>query len=295
MTNKGDSRVTVSNLFSNREIASSMWLIIFLVFLLWYPKTRKPAFKVLQIATDKKIVIPFVIIIVYTAILVMLFSMLSFWKWIYLKEIAIWVLFIGIPVCFGAVAIHENDHYFKNLLIRNFKLIVIVEFLLSSFTFNIVVELILLPTLTAIILVETVASTDKKILKVKKIMSFLLTVAGFIILAFTLKIAIANYALLNNMDSLITFLIPALLSLFFLPVAYSYAVISEYEQMFIGLKFRVHENKQIRKRYKWEIIKACKLSFKEVRCFRNTHLNKLFKRMEQENFYEIIKDFREKR
>jgi len=286
-------RLTINDLFSNREIASSIWLIIFLIFIFWNPKTRKPAFKVLQTAAVKKIVIPFIIIIVYATILVMLFSSLSFWKWIYMKEICIWVIFVGVPVCFGAVMINKNDHYFKNLIINNFKLIVIVELLLSSFTFSMAVELIMLPAITVIILLEVVASTDKKYIKVRRMMSFLLTVAGFMILLFTLKIAIANYMVLNNIDFLITFLIPAVLSLFFLPVAYSYAVISEYEQLFIRMKFRMPDNKQIR-RYRWEIIKVCKFSFKEIKRFRATHLNKLYRRMKREEFYEVMCDFSEK-
>ena len=153
------------NIFSSCEIASAIWLIIVLIFIFLKPKIRESAFKVIQAATAKQIVIPFIIIIFYSTLLVILvssLSSLSFWEWKYLKDVAFWVIFTGVPVCFGAITNNNDNQYFINILKNNLKYIVIVEFLLSTFTFNIITELILLPCLTFLFMLYAFAGTKEE-------------------------------------------------------------------------------------------------------------------------------------
>ncbi|MBP1950679.1 hypothetical protein [Virgibacillus litoralis] len=188
---------SVTDIFSNREIAIGIWIFIFIIFILSKPKIRDAVFKVVQAATAKQLIIPLVIIIIYSTILVLIASLFSFWQLKYLKVVAFWVIFVGIPVSYSAMAIHEVNHYFNDILKRNFKFIVIVEFLLSTITFSILTELILLPLLTFLILLETVATTKDEYYKVKKFLSFIVAFAGFAILGLTLKEAIENYVIFH--------------------------------------------------------------------------------------------------
>ncbi|MGG4263795.1 hypothetical protein [Peribacillus simplex] len=281
------------NILSSRESASAIWLIIVLIFIFLKPKIRESAFKVIQAATVRQIVIPFFIIIFYSTLLVILASILSLWKWKYLKDVAFWVIFTGIPVCFGAITNHNNNHYFISILKNNLKYIVIVEFLLSSFTFNIIAELILLPCLSFLFLLDAVAATKEEYSKVKRLLSFIIAFIGFTVLGLTIKIAFANCVTLNSIDVLITFSIPIVLSLLFIPIAYSYAVYSKYQELFIIMSFKEPENKRIRKMHRWEIMKACKLSYRRVTYFRNTYLKEMYVNMSLDEFYKIIKKFKQ--
>ena len=282
------------NIFSSREIASAIWLIIVLIFIFLKPKIREPAFKVIQAATVKQIVIPFIIIIFYSTLLVILASTLSFWEWKYLKDVAFWVIFTGVPVCFGAITNNNNNQYFINILKSNLKYIVIVEFLLSSFTFNIITELILLPCLTILFLLDAVAGIKEEYSKVKRLLSFIIAFIGFTVLGLTIKKALANYVTLNSIDLLVTFSIPIVLSLLFIPIAYSYAVYSKYQELFIIMSFKEPEIKRIRRMHRWEIMKACKLSYRRVTYFRKTYLKEMYVNMSQDEFCKIIDKFKQK-
>ncbi|MHB9923651.1 hypothetical protein CF091_09085 [Clostridium botulinum] len=60
----------LKNIFSNREIATGIWLLIFIAFVFISSKTRKSAKGVLRAACTKKLVIPFFIMICYAGLLV---------------------------------------------------------------------------------------------------------------------------------------------------------------------------------------------------------------------------------
>lgn len=80
-------------------------------------------------------------------IFVWICKLLPFWNWIYVKDITFWVLFVGIPTCFNSVTNKLEDHYFRNILIDNFKFTALVEFITGTFSFPLDVELILQPIL----------------------------------------------------------------------------------------------------------------------------------------------------
>ncbi|MDR4316656.1 Uncharacterised protein [Niallia circulans] len=283
------------DILSSREIASAIWFIVILIFIFLNPTIRASAFKVIQAATAKQIVIPFIIIILYSMILVILASKFSFWEWKYLKDIAFWVTITGVPVCFGAITNNDNNDFFISILKNNLKFIVIVEFLLSSFTFNIFVELLLLPFLTLLFLLHAVADTKEEYYKVKKLLSFILSFVGFAVLGLTIKIAVATYVTLNSVDLLITFFIPIVLSALFIPIAYGYAVLAKYQELFIMMSFKEPKDKRIRRMHRWEIMKVCKLSYKRVTYFREVCLKEMYVNMSQEEFYKIIEKFKQAR
>lgn len=281
------------NLFSSREIASAIWLIFVLIFIFLKPKIRESAFKVIQAATVKQIVIPFITIIFYSTLLVIVASELSFWKWKYLKDVAFWVVFTGVPVCFGAITNNNDNQYFINILKNNLKYIVIVEFLLSTFTFNIFAELILLPCLTFLFMLDAFVGTKEEYAKERRLLSFTIAFVGFIVIALTIKKAFASYITLNSIDTLVTLFIPIVLSLLFIPITYSYAVYSKYQELFIMMSFKEPENKEIRKMHRSEIMKACKLSYRRVTYFRKTYLKEMYVNMNQDEFYRIIEKFKQ--
>ena len=100
-----------------------------------------------------KIIIPILVLLLYGYIPIFLVKQLKFWKWIYLKDVCFWVIFVGIPFCLNVSAAKEKS-YFKNIILNNLKLVVVVEFIISSFTFNILIEFILQPILIFLILLQ---------------------------------------------------------------------------------------------------------------------------------------------
>lgn len=280
------------NLFSSREVASIFWLVIFCAFMFLKPKIRSAVLNLLKISANKHIVILVVSIIFYSSFWIILISQYSFWDWKYLKEVILWVAFSGIPMCFGAIINKDGNHYFANILKNNLKFIIILEFLLSTFTFHIIIELILTPCIAFLVLLDIVAGLKEEYSVVKKLTSFVISCIGFIVLGLSMKKAFVNYTDLGSIDSLVTFSIPIVLSLLFIPISYSYALYSTYQKLFIMMKFKEPENKKIRMLHRWETIKICKLSYRKVTEFKKIVVKEMYKNMSKEEFYKIIEDFK---
>ena len=99
--------------------------------------------------------------------------------------------------------------------------------------------------------------------------------------------------LYNSIDLLIIFLIPIVLSLLFVPISYSFAVYSKYQELFIIMSFRGPEKKRIKRRHRWEIMKECKLTYKRVTYFRETYLKEMYVNMSQDEFNKIMEKFKQ--
>ncbi len=277
-------------LFSSREIAMGIWLVIIFILLARSPSVRQSILGVIRAGTSKYIIIPFLITIAYSAIWIYFSSTLPIWDWKYLKEITLWVLFAGVPICFNAVG-EKEDSYFWAVVKGNFKFIIFLEFLVGTFTFSLVTELFIVPIATLLVLFNAVAATDKAYKLVEKLFSFLQVIFGFSVLYFAVKSALDQYMEINSIDLFVTFSIPIVMTFLFLPLAYYFAVYAEYETLFVIMKFRLPKNKKIRRRVKWKLLKACKFSWKKVHTFRKKYLVEIYAAMSERDLEEVIERF----
>jgi hypothetical protein len=244
-------------------------------------------------ACSKYLMRPFIIMILYALSWTFLFSKTNFWEITYLKDISIWVLFVGVPICFGAVNRKVEANYFRNIIIGNLKFIVLIEFLFSTFTFNIYLELLMLPFITFIYLLEAVSNSDEALKPAKKIFSGLLAIIGFTVFGFTLKIAINDYKLLGVYETLVVFLIPIALSVLYLPIAYLFAIYAKYETIFMRVTWHkkwTNEKIRIRKR---KIFKACNFSYSRLLLFEKEYVNKIYANISINEFNDLIENFNE--
>lgn len=279
--------------FSTREIVTIIYIAIIILYVFINNKIRSSAIDVLKKASSKKIVIPFLMIIIYACAITISFTYLPFWDWMYLKDIIIWVLFAGVPVCFNAVSKTIDKHYFRNMLIDNLKFVALVEFFTGTFTFNIVVEFILQPVLAFFLILQVVADTKEEYKSVKKLMNWIVSIAGLIILEFTIKTVIISFSDINAFNIIVSFCLPIVFSLLYLPFAHGFAVYAKYELLFIRMSFKEPNDKQIKRRHKLKLIRLCKFSYMKVCKFEREYVKRMYITMKDTEFDSIIKEFRE--
>lgn len=268
------------------------WLILAITVVFINKKTRNSALDVVKTACKKQLITPFLIMIVYAFLLTSLFSITKFWEWKYLKDILVWVLFVGVPVCFGAVTKGLKKNYFKNMIIDNLKFIVLIEFLLSTFTFNFYVELIMIPFITFVYLLEAVANTDEELKTAKKIFSVFLAIIGFTVLGFTLNIAINDYRKLGVNETLVAFFIPFVLSILYVPIAYFFALYAKYEIIFFRVTWHKGWSKKQTRIRKCEIYKACRWSYKKLLLFEKEYVNRIYAGINDNEYCDLIQNFK---
>ena len=132
----------------------------------------------------------------------------SFWKWIYLKDIILWVIFAGVPLCYNATSRSIEQNYFSKMVIENLKFSVLVEYFLSSFTFSIFAELVLQLVLFFLIMMQAISKTKEEYKSVSKLLDWIIAILGIWIMSLTLKQAVNTYTEHGTVDYVVTFMIP---------------------------------------------------------------------------------------
>lgn len=280
-------------IFSTREVVSFIYILLFVLYALSHKKIRESAFKVIQSACTPKLVIPFIIMLLYSSIIVVIICKHPLWDWIYIKDIAIWVLFAGVPVCFNAVSHTIEEHYFRHMITRNLKFTVLVEFFTGTFTFSLFTEFILQPIMTFLVLLQVVSETKESYKSVYKLLNWVLAIIGFSILGFTIKTALESYESINGVQTIVSFCLPLFLSVLYLPIAHIFAVYSKYETLFLRMSFKEPHDKKLQLLHRCKVILVCKLSYHKICYFTNEYLKNMYVTMENTEFNTIISNFKE--
>jgi hypothetical protein len=282
----------LNDIFSTREVATGIWLLIFIIFVFASSKIRKSAIDIFKAASTPKLAIPFIGMLMYAVLLVFALTKLPIWKMIYIKDIVLWVLFAGVPSCFKAIERQIDEHYFINMIFDNLKYIALVEFFINSFTFHIIVELIMLPAIVFLFMLDTVAGTKVEFLSVKKAITCIIAFLGLAIFWFTFKEAWISYHNLRIIDLLVSFFIPFIFSFFYMPIAYMFAICAKYEILFLRMGFKEPKDKALQVTHRKAVLKACGLSYKKICRFEKEYVNHMYISMQQNEFNDLLKEFK---
>ena len=257
----------VLDLFTTRELAISIYFVLFVIYLFWNKKLRPDVFKLIKSAFQPALVKMFLIVACYGAFITILLSLLPFWKNIYLKDIIIWIVFVGVPVSFSAV--NKNSDYYKSMIVKNFAISALLEFIMGTFTFSLIAELIIQPVLVVLFVFQAFSDKKEEYKDVNKFFTTIITIFGFVLLILTIREIVIQAKQLNKFDLLIEFLTPIIYSVAFVPLAYLIAVYAKYEEIFCLYWFnnKTTEQKTAKSRRK-QAIKTCGLSYKKQKQFK---------------------------
>lgn len=252
---------------------------------------RSNIYGLLRISSNRKILLPFFIMAIYTVVCIFYFSKLSIWDYKYIKDIILWVLFIGITLCYNA-AVTEERLYYIEVLKSNLKFIVVIEFIVSLYTFSIIIEVFLVLFATMIVIIQSVIKYYENLEMIKKLIAFLQIIFGSFIFYASIKNILLNYEELNALELAVTFSIPLIMTIMFLPVAYVFGLYSNYEQLYLRLKFRLSKDKKLNKKVKLQILLKCKLSLKKIQNFNDYILAKTYRNMNEEDLKKLITNYK---
>ena len=86
----------------------------------------------------------------------------------------------------------------------------------------------------------------------------------------------------------ISFMIPIIFSLLYIPIAYIFAIFSRYETLFLRMSFKSSDNKKILNKRKVLVINICKVSVKKIIEFENICLPYMYVSMSDNEFNQLI-------
>ena len=246
-------------IFSTREIAAKFWLVVFFIYILINKEIRKSAYRVIIALRNKYIVLAILFLFVYTSLITYFpLYVCGVWDGSMIKDTCIWFLFTALSLLFNINKARDFT-FFKRIITGNIKVIIIVEFLFNFYTFPLVVELIMLPILTFLTIVQTYTEIhQQQEPKYKITTSCIKTIFSLIgcgIFLYVIWITVKDYGNLLTIYNIKIFLLPIALTLLSIPYFYIVALIIEYDSVLTSIKhIRRHDNPSVAK----DMIKATK-------------------------------------
>lgn len=280
------------SILSTREWATLIWGCIFMLYVLCHREIRKSLWNVIVIFSDKKLRILWEIILLYVLTITMVFCYLPIWENIYIKDIIIWFLFSGLIYCMNAVSSEADETYIKKMLKDNLKFTMILEFFMSTFTFNIWIELAIIPVITIITVMNVIAERKEEYKNVHKLLDSVLAIAGFWIFYETIKIGINEYRQLNIINTLVSFIIPIVYLILIIPLEYALELYSKYELFFLRMTFKEEKDKKTKIRHRVAVICSCRISVRRVLLFQREYMGRMYVKMKDNEFEKLIREFR---
>lgn len=218
--------------FSSREIVILIYLIIVFIVTLLKDELRKDYRSILRSVLKPVILIVATLQIVYICLTTFLLIEIGVWQTLYLKDTILWAL-----TSFVLVGTQLNEitgfSSIRKIVLQQLKVIVILEFLVQLFPFNIWIELILQPALFFLGAMVAVSSY-KSDLKTKKASSFFKTLVGVIGIMFVtrgLYLFFDNYQDFASIENVKLLPLPFVYTILFTPFLYFLSIYNLYDQL----------------------------------------------------------------
>lgn len=232
------------NIFSTREVALAIWVLIFLIFVSRTKDVRHSIVGVVKAFFDRKLILAFSTLLLYILFIVFILSYIGFWDISLLKNTVLWLLFSGI-VLFMNINKVESVNYFSKLIKDNIKIIAVWEFIFNFYTLSLAWELLFIPVVFMFSAIEIFAEySSKQEESHKKVVALcknILGLIGLVMIGYVIYRTITGYELLLSTSNLKLFLLPILLTTLTLPYFYTLALYMNYES-FITVVKHLHRN-----------------------------------------------------
>lgn len=222
-------------ILSTREWAIAIWVMAIIAYLVFSPKTNGigEQFKgFLKAFFVRPIISTFLLMTIYVVIVVNIYSQVGIWEWHQLKNTIFWYFSIAAISLLKINSVKESPNYLKDSVINNIKLIGVIEFLTNVYTFNIFIELILVPILFILGAMLALAQNNKEHNPMEGLLNWVLGVVGSVILVFTVYMMVTNFGELATEEKAYDFFVPPILTLAYIPFMMFMVMYTTYENVF---------------------------------------------------------------
>lgn len=205
------------NILSTREWATIIWILILLIYILKNKKTKNAFLDVIKILFGKKLIKIWILTSLYVFLITLIFSKTSIWNNYYIKDIIIWFITAGVIFCFNAASKESDEQYILKVLKDNLKFTIVIEFFYSTFTFSLWVELLIIPIITFLAMVDVYAEAKEEYKIVHKFMQGLFAIISIWFFYETFKLGLREYKELNILNTIVSFMIPIVYLILIIP------------------------------------------------------------------------------
>jgi hypothetical protein len=233
-------RIHWTQALNGREWATVVLLAVVLTFIMARNDMRPNLLNVCRVALGKVILVPAAIMLTYLAAVVFAASRIDLWNTRLIGATLAWVVASALVGFFKVLEVPNDKHYFRSALKKAVAITILVDAYVNLFVFPFWAELIILPTIALVVMLQAVTATNDEVANIRGCLN---GVAGF------LGISLFVYATIRLIEYLLTahlahlaqlgrsLILPMWLNLALIPFTYLLALRLGYETAFMRLGF----------------------------------------------------------
>jgi hypothetical protein len=271
-------------LFSNREIATGIWLLI-ITTLIIFKVDKNITINCIKAILNPKLLCLALIILIFIILSTIILVKVNIWNTELLKDTIMYYLFLAIPFTYSKV-INNKEPITKRFIKISLSFSAIFSLFFNIESFSLIIEITLLPIISLFTLIQATTKEEKvKALSLRILGVFAITILS--INAINIFNTPDKYL---NIETLISFTLPIFYSLIIIPCLHIFYMYASYESIFVSINFLLHKN--IRLIAKLHIIKHCLLSRSKLNDINNKLLKELCITMNKEDFIKTLKEIK---
>lgn len=217
---------------STREIALFIWICVAAAYCLVNSSVRPSALNLVGRLFQRQIVAVITLLYVYLGIVVWGLSLVSLWDWGQLKNTLIWSLAVGMALLFRINEVEDEPHFFRKWIRGQLKVVAVVEFVITYYTFPLLVEFLLFPTLFIIFTVIALGERHEAHRRAASFLSGILATFGLVLVAYAAYMVIIDFQNFISIKTVQDFYTPVFLSIAFVPFVFILYIYSTYQLVF---------------------------------------------------------------
>lgn len=229
------------NGFDSRQIALIIWIFVIFFWAMKNTNVRDTLKALIKTFLKKPILMSILSMVSYILIMVLSLYKIDIWDNSQLNATLIWSITSALSIFFKLNKINEDKMFFKKAIIENFKLTVLIDFIINLNVFSLWFELIFIPCSFVLGAMIAISSRDEKHKLVEKLLNGVVIFLGFSLIVYSLWQVYSHFDEFFTLQKLRDFTIPILLSILYLPFVYLLALYSAYEELFIRLQFVIKD------------------------------------------------------
>lgn len=281
----------VLSVLDNREQAILVWATLGLTLAMFNQSIRGSIVLLVRTFFSKPLLIVLILMVGYVVMIVFASRYLGLWNVSMTKDTVKWFFGQAFVMWVSSDQANKDDDYFKTKFLMNVRFVILLEFLVNFYVFNIFVELVLVPFITFIAIMLAFSETKREYRSVKQLMQFVMTTFGLALLFYISAMLITNLSSFVTLDNLRLLILPIALTVLFLPFIYALAVYSGYELIFLRVQLWKTDD-ELARFTRRAIFRACLFRLRQINRFLNHYAGSLHGIRSTAEVTELLADFR---
>lgn len=221
----------MEELFNSREISIGIWVSVLLIWALTKKELRKSLFRVVAAALNKRLALPVSVFAGYLSLVVGLLTAIGFWHLEMLKATIYWFVLSGLALFGKAITSSKPIEDWQGTLREQASIIVILAFIVNSYTFSLYAEIVLVPVVAFVSMLVAYAEFHHKGEPVANVFLGVQAFIGFVILLLAGMNAYNDYANLASIATAKELFLPVVMATMAIPYMYFIALYSAYDRI----------------------------------------------------------------